>query len=114
MLKLTSIVFGTLISFSTFASTHGGGVMSPTAMTGNFNFMGGTGGGGVLTPKRPTEIVYNIGKKDGVVKFAYGQLVGQDWQVQNVEMPEADLMRDVSVIKALQDSSALKSWAEIK
>lgn len=75
---------------------------------------GGTGGGGVLSPKLPTEIIYNFGKKDGVVKFAYGQQVGQEWQIQDVEMLEAELLKDVAVIKALQDSSALKSWVEIK
>lgn len=79
--------------------------------------LAGTGGGGVMmrtmSAKQP-QIVYNIGKQDGVVKFAYGQLVDQKWQIQNFEMTETDLMNDVSVVKALENSSTLKTWAEIK
>lgn len=79
--------------------------------------LAGTGGGGVMmrtmSAKQP-EIVYNIGKQDGVVKFAYGQLVDQKWQIQNIEMKEADLTNDVSTTKALESSSNLKDWAEIK
>lgn len=79
--------------------------------------LAGTGGGGVMmrtmSAKQP-QIVYNIGKQDGLVRFAYGQLVDQKWQIQNVEMPETDLMNDLSVVKALENSSTLKTWAEIK
>lgn len=79
--------------------------------------LAGTGGGGVMmrtmSSKQP-QIVYNIGKQDGLVKFAYGQLVDQKWQIQNIEMPEAELTNDVSIIKALQDSSISKSWTQIK
>jgi len=60
------------------------------------------------------EIIFNIGQKNGVVKFAYGQLVDQQWQVQKLEMAVSDLVSDPSVIKALQDSKSLNSWAEIK
>lgn len=79
--------------------------------------LAGTGGGGVmmktLSTKQP-QIIYNIGKQDGVVKFAYGQLVDQKWQVQKIEMSEADLINDISLIKALENSKSVNDWAEIK
>lgn len=81
------------------------------------SFAGGSGGGGVLMNAmraQNREIIYNMGQKDGTVKFAYGQLVDKQWQVQKLEMAVSDLEGDTSVIKALQDSKSLNSWAEIK
>lgn len=79
--------------------------------------LAGTGGGGVMmrtmSAKQP-QIVYNMGKQDGLIRFAYGQLVDQKWQIQNIEMPESELMADMTVAKALQDSKALNAWTELK
>lgn len=79
--------------------------------------LAGTGGGGVMmrtmSAKQP-QIVYNMGKQDGLVRFAYGQLVDKKWQIQNIEMPESELMTDLTVVKALQDSKSLNDWAELK
>lgn len=80
--------------------------------------LAGTGGGGVMmktmmSTKQP-QIVYNMGKQDGLVRFAYGQLVDKKWQIQNIEMPESELMTDLTVVKALQDSKSLNDWAELK
>lgn len=126
MLKFVILTIS-LLSLNLFASTHGGGVMAPTnserkslpegGSVGTIKpeigqiIRAGTGGGGVLG--RP-EIVYNIGKKDGIVKFGYGQLVDQKWQVQNIEMPETELFKDEAVVKALEASKTLSDWAEIK
>lgn len=129
---MKTIIFSILTVISSFAfagGSGGGGVMTPNAGAlkvtpdqidlGQFrnselgqNIRRSTNGGGVFN-RRP-EIVYNLGNKDGIVRFGYAQLVDQNWQVQNIEMPEADLMKDVSVIKALKDSKALNDWAEIK
>lgn len=103
----------TLVSVSSFAGGGGGGgVMAKVmAVKANIDDTGLMPTG--LNVKSP-EIIFNMGQKNGLVKFAYGQLVDKKWQVQKIEMPEADLMVDASVMKALQDSKDLKSWAEIK
>lgn len=127
MLKLTTLILGTLISFSAMASTHGGGVLMKNAMmrTGNGagtmdSLLGSGGGGAVLDstngggPIATKEIIFNMGQKDGFIKFAYGQLIENKWQIEKLEMPETDLMADASVMKALQDSKDLKSWVNIE
>lgn len=80
--------------------------------------LAGTGGGGVMmktmmSTKQP-QIVYNMGQQNGLVRFAYGQLVSQKWEIQNFEMPESELMTDLTIVKALQDSKSLNDWAELK
>lgn len=79
--------------------------------------LAGTGGGGVMmrtmSSKQP-QIVYNIGQQNGVVRFAYGQLVDKNWQIQNIEMPESELVADLTVVKALQESKTLNAWTELK
>lgn len=79
--------------------------------------LAGTGGGGVMmrtvSAKQP-QIVYNIAQQDGLVRFAYGQLVDKKWQIQNIEMPESELVADLTVVKALQDSKTLNAWTELK
>lgn len=106
----------TVISSIAIAGGSGGGgvVMSPTEKTmQQLNDLRS----GTLLPNRaklPNEIIFNIGKQDGVVKFAYGQLVDKKWEIQKIEMPEADLLKDESVVKALEASKSLSDWAEIK
>ncbi|MFP5519674.1 MAG: hypothetical protein ACLGGX_07200 [Bdellovibrionia bacterium] len=103
----------TLVSFSSFAGGGGGGGVMAKVMAVKANIDDTVLMPSGLNMKTP-EIIFNMGQKDGLVKFAYGQLVDKKWQVQKIEMPEADLMVDASVMKALQDSKDLKSWAEIK
>ena len=79
--------------------------------------LAGTGGGGVMMRTyslNNPQIVYHMGQQDGLVRFAYGQLVDKKWQIQKVQIPEADLMANLTVVNALQDSKALDSWVEIK
>ena len=55
----------------------------------------GTGGGGVMMMSSikdsASEIVYHMGEQDGVVRFAYGQLVQGQWQVQNAQVSTEEL-----------------------
>lgn len=91
-------------------------ILITTAFLSQFA-LAGTGGGGVMMrtfSMQNPQIVYHMGQQDGLVRFAYGQLVDKKWQVQKVEMAQADLATDESVFKALQDSSISKSWTEIK
>lgn len=102
-MKTIILITTVLLSQLCLAGTGGGGVMAVASMSRNN-----------LSGKLPTEIVYNIGNKDGITKFAYGQLVNNEWQVQKVEMAEADLLKDMSVVKALQDSKAINGWVGIR
>ncbi len=97
MLKLTTLILGTLISISTIASTHGGGVLIRNAMIG---------------PDK--EIIFNMGQKDGVVKFAYGQLIENKWQVQEVELPIVEVEQDQAIMRALLNSRLNKNWSQIQ
>lgn len=117
-LALTTIM--TLVSSLALAAggTGGGGWRpGPMAMTNKQNldlssFVGatsGNSGGG----DRPREIVYNMGQKNGLVRFAYGQFVDQKWQIQKIEITEAELLNDNSTIKALEVSKSLNNWAEL-
>lgn len=79
--------------------------------------LAGTGGGGVMMRTfslNNPQIVYHMGQQDGFVRFAYGQLVNKKWEIQNIEMSESELMADLTVVKALQDSKTLNAWTELK
>lgn len=81
------------------------------------SFAGGSGGGGVLMNRiagDAPEIVYHMGQQDGLVQFAYGQLVDNQWKIQKIEMNAADLKVDTAVMNALRDSKSLNSWVKIK
>lgn len=127
MLKLTTLILGTFFSFTAMASTHGGGVLMKNAMmragngAGTMDALLGSGGGGAVLnstndggPIGTKEIIFNMGQKDGLVKFAYGQLVDRKWQVQKIEMPETELEIDPAVINALRNSKLKNSWSEIE
>lgn len=79
----------------------------------------GVGGGGVgprpemLTGLTP-EIVFNLGDKDGLARFAHGQLINNQWQIQKMEIPKAELLNQQDVVKALLESLRDNQWAEIK
>lgn len=117
-LALTTIM--TLVSSLALAAggTGGGGWKpGPMAMTNKqsldlSSFVGatsGNGGGG----DRPREIVYNIGSSNGLIKFAYGKLINNRWDIQKIELPENDLLTDSSLFNALDDSKSSRYWVEI-
>lgn len=112
-MKYVLSIFITLVSFTSFAGGGGGGGVMAKVMA----VKAGIDDTGLMNPgmtlKTP-EIIYNIDQKNGLVKFAYGQLVDKKWQIQKIEMPESELAVDAAVMKALQDSKSSKSWAEIK
>lgn len=127
MLKLTTMICGTVISFSAMASTHGGGVLMKNAMmragngAGTMDALLGSGGGGAVLystngggPIATKEIIFNMGQKDGFVKFAYGQLIENKWQIEKIELPTQEILGDEEVIQALKQSKAVQNWAPIK
>lgn len=127
MLKLSTLILGTFVSLSTFASTHGGGVlMNAMNLDGNggggtMNALLGSGGGGAVLsstngggPIATKEIIFNMGQKDGFVKFAYGQLIENKWQIEKLELPTQEILKDEEVFQALKMSEAVQNWAPIK
>jgi hypothetical protein len=99
------IILSLIIPSVSFAGGHGGGVMMTVGPAKQIDSLGAP---------QPKEIVFHLGQHDGLIKFAYGHLVNNDWQVQKLEIPEADLLDDSSVMKAIQNSKSLKDWAEIR
>lgn len=111
MKYILSITF-TLISVSSFAGGGGGGGVLARVMALQ---PGGTEDTGLITSEftKTPEIVFNLGQNNGSVKFAYGQLVNKKWQIENLEMTEADLMTEVSIMTALEDSKINGEWIAI-
>lgn len=115
MLKLTSLVT-ILFSVNAFASTNGGGILiRNTFARPSNNVMTGApaddiGGSLVKAP----EIVYHLGQKDGLVKFAHGQLQGNRWQIQKIQVPLNELALTPEEVTALKASEVTKDWVYIK
>jgi len=80
------------------------------------SFAGGVGGGGVLansmSQKNP-EIIFHMGQTEDTVKFAYAQLVNNDWQIQRMELPKAQLEQEKTLMKALIDSQQSQYWTRV-
>lgn len=83
-------------------------------------FFAHAGGGGGLRPGMQTmmmnspEIVFHMGQKDGFVKFAYGHLEGNQWQIQRVQVPKNELTLAPEETSALEKSEITKDWVYIK
>lgn len=76
---------------------------------------GGGGGGGVMSAQllsNSTEIVYHLGEYNGLVKFAYGKLVDDQWQVEELKVAKAKLSQ--AAMQALLESKQLNDWSELK
>lgn len=76
------------------------------------------GGGGGLRPSAAriigdTEIVFSLGERDGVLKFAHGKLVDRQWQVQKIQVPTEFMADHDSLAKALETSKDLNQWVQI-
>lgn len=71
----------------------------------------GTGGGGVLG--RP-QIVYNMGQKDGLVKYAHGQLQNGEWVVTEFVDSVNSVIENSEFVKALTESQMKQDWVELK
>lgn len=78
---------------------------------------GGGGGGAVLmstmSVKSP-EIVYALGQADGIVKFAYGQVLDGKWDIQKIEISEDELSGHTPLTEALENSKQTGSWGKIE
>lgn len=111
-MKTIILITTVLISQLSLAGTGGGGVMATTASKTLQD--GGSVGTLKQRAKLVPEIVFNKGVQNGVAKFAYGQLVDNKWNIQNIEMPEIDLMNDLPTLLALKNSKELNTWIEIK
>ncbi len=64
--------------------------------------------------ERNPEFLFNLGEKDGLVRFAYGQYQGTDWKVEKISASVNDLQLDPSALSALESSKALNTWVQIK
>lgn len=76
----------------------------------------GTGGGGVMMAalSQDSEIVYHIGEQDGVVKFAHGQLVQGQWEVQEMSLQVDALVEKAELINAITESQLKNDWVQLK
>lgn len=114
-MKFTLIILTVLAPF--FAHAGGGGGLRPgmqTMMMSNAELsnFGGTGGGGVLNQP---EIFFHMGESNGVVLFAHGQLVNKNqWQIQKIQLPLADLVLAPEEVTALEKSKVTKDWVIAK
>ena len=86
-------------------------IISAVAHAGN--------GGGTMQPmaagmKAQPEIVYHMGEQDGVVRFAYGALVGDQWQVQEVSGLVSEFKNQQDLFNSLQTSKLKKDWVQVK
>lgn len=110
-------------SYSSFAG-NGGGTMAATngkviqdgGSVGTIKTLeniriGGTGGGGVLG--RP-QIVFNMGQRDGLVKYAHGQLQNGEWVVSEVVDSVDSVIQNSEFVKALTESQMKKDWVELR
>ncbi len=95
-------------------------------------FAGGSGGGGVMMNNfmarpdrtfdlggagglRPgAEIVFHMGQENGFIKFAYGRLIENKWQIEKHELPTKEIINEEEVISALELSKSMQNWAPIK
>lgn len=107
MVKYNSLLC-ILFSLNSFASTNGGGVLS--VMPNDGGTVDSTHGGGVLSPV----IVYHMGEKDGVVKFAYAQLINNKWDIKKLSATESEITSDMAAKAALDQSQNLHQWIELK
>lgn len=61
-----------------------------------------------------SNIIYNMGQKDGLVRYAHGQLVQGKWEVQEVTLPVQAVIENSEFVKALTESQVKSDWVELK
>jgi len=66
------------------------------------------GSGTMSSPK----IVFNMGETPDSVKFAYGELVNNNWQTQKIVLPKSEIQSEL--LNALTHSKNLNGWVKIK
>lgn len=92
-------------------------------VTSNFAFAGGSVGtmktareqlqnGTLKTDK--TELIFNMGTRDGLQKFAQARLVKGQWEVSEYIAPLEEIQADIDFSQALIESKSVQNWAELK
>lgn len=94
-MKTLILFFSLIISQSLFAGTGGGGVMM-AALSQN------------------SEIVYHMGEQDGVVRFAHGQLIQGQWEVQEMALPFDVTVEKAELFNAITESQVKNDWVQLK
>jgi len=61
-----------------------------------------------------SNIIYNMGQKDGHVRYAHGKLVQGQWEVQEVTLPVQAVIENSEFVKALTESQVKSDWVELK
>lgn len=60
------------------------------------------------------ELIFNMGTKEGLQKFAQAKLVRGQWEVSEHIAPLDAIQVDFDFSKALSDSKEIQDWAELK
>ena len=97
MKNIMTLITTTLISITSFAG-NGSGTMQSLSMN----------------MQAKPEIVYHMGEQDGVVRFAYGALVGNQWQIQKISGRLDYLIKKADLITSLQKSKDTHQWVQVK
>lgn len=80
----------------------------------------GVGGGGV--GPRPgmgmftgpnSEIVFHVSQEDGRVRFAYAELIQDQWQIQTFQMDSKTLLAQPDMVQALEASKTCGDWVQV-
>lgn len=111
MKSLVTLLITAFASAAFAGGSGGGGVMMNNFMVRPDRALE-LGGGGGLRPG--SEIVFHMGQENGMVKFAYGRLIENKWQIEKHELPTKEILDDDEVIKALELSQSVQDWAPLK
>lgn len=61
-----------------------------------------------------SELIFNMGTKDGLQKFAKAKLIQGQWEVAEFVTTVEQVQVDYDFSKALSDSKEIQDWAELK
>lgn len=61
-----------------------------------------------------SELIFNMGTKDGLQKFAQARLVKGQWEVAEYVAPLEAVQADFDFSQVLLESKKIQDWAEIK
>ncbi|AZZ37308.1 hypothetical protein CIK05_11080 [Bdellovibrio sp. qaytius] len=92
-------------------------------VTSNFAFAGGSVGtmrtaqeqlqnGSLKTNK--SELIFNMGTRDGLQKFAQARLIKGQWEVSEHIAPLEAVQVDFDFSQALVDSKTVQDWVQLK
>lgn len=89
----------------------------------NLTFAGGSVGtmktaqeqlqNGILKTNKK-ELIFNMGTKEGIQKFAHAKLVQGQWEVSEHLAPIGAIQVDYNFSQTLLESKVIQDWAELK